>query len=474
MNDQCQVDPNPDYHACARFVALDTTVSPPAVAEQADFVDLDRDTFAPLVGVSRDGTAYFTMSASSAIAQEPIDHFATHRDLGDPIIGGSDEVLFRYGAEAFPWQLVDWGQVGSIIADPLDGHAVMAVYPTLYVAPGLSGQMAGIATRLEGDLAGPAGGTFTVDTGTQTEDGWGPRPNIGLKLAPDPGSPILWVRYSASPEVEDSPDGQRLRFAVEGPSSLNEGADLSSQRLGGVPNATTVTAYVQWRTANGQYSEPISQSLKIDSVMPMVTSLNRRFALGSVVKTAPVTINWTASDAPSGIAYIWTNIGAQASLLPATATSATGRVTIGTLEQVSVMVNDKAANYGYRDAWTKVLAKQGTSSGLTYTKTWRTSVSSHYLGGSTRYSSTAGAKFSYTTTARAVAFVSTKAKTRGKAKIYVDGKYVALVDLKSTTTLYHQIVWQMSWPTATSHKVTVIVVGTSGRPRVDADAFLRF
>ena len=137
-------------------------------------------------------------------------------------------------------------------------------------------------------------------------------------------------------------------------------------------------------------------------------------------------------------------------------------------------VNDKAGNYGYRDAWTKVLAKQGTSSGLRYTKTWRTASSSHYLGGSTRYSSTAGAKFSYTTTARAVAFVSTKARTRGKAKIYVDGVYVALIDLKSTTTKYHQIVWQTSWATSGSHTVTVKVVGTSGRPRVDADAFLRF
>ena len=112
--------------------------------------------------------------------------------------------------------------------------------------------------------------------------------------------------------------------------------------------------------------------------------------------------------------------------------------------------------------------------GLTYTKTWRTASSSRYLGGSTRYSSTAGAKFSYTTSARGIAFVSTKSPTRGKAKIYVDGKYVALIDLKSTSTQYHQIVWQMSWPTSVSRKVTVIVVGTSGRPRVDADAFLRF
>ena len=305
-NDQCQVDPNPDYHACARFVALDTTVSPPAVAEQADFLDLDRDTFMPLVGVSRDGTAYFNMSASSAIAQQPIDHYATYRDLGDPIVGGADEVLFRHGDGTFPSQLVDWGVVGSIITDPLDSHAVMALYPTLYMPQGFSGQMAGYATRIEGGLDAPAGGTFAIDTGTSTVDGWAPRPNIGLRLTADPASPILWVRYSASPEVEASPNGDRLRFAIERPSSLSEGADLSSLALGGVPGASTVTAYVQWRSADGEYSEPVSQSLQIDTVMPTVNSLNRRFSLGSVVKTAPIRIDWTASDAPSGIARVWT------------------------------------------------------------------------------------------------------------------------------------------------------------------------
>ena len=70
--------------------------------------------------------------------------------------------------------------------------------------------------------------------------------------------------------------------------------------------------------------------------------------------------------------------------------------------------------------------------------------------------------------------MSTKATTRGQAKIYVNGKYVAFIDLKSSTTQYRQIVWQMSWPTSVSHKITVIVVGTRGRRRVDADAFLRF
>jgi hypothetical protein len=33
-------------------------------------------------------------------------------------------------------------------------------------------------------------------------------------------------------------------------------------------------------------------------------------------------------------------------------------------------------------------------------------------------------------------------------------------------------VWQRTWPSAGSHTVKLIVVGTSGRRRVDLDAFV--
>jgi hypothetical protein len=80
----------------------------------------------------------------------------------------------------------------------------------------------------------------------------------------------------------------------------------------------------------------------------------------------------------------------------------------------------------------------------------------------------------YDFTGRAVAFVSTKATNRGKAEIWLDGVRVATLDLRSSTTRYRQIVWQKSWPTPGRHTVVVRVLGTAGRPRVDADGFIRF
>ncbi len=56
--------------------------------------------------------------------------------------------------------------------------------------------------------------------------------------------------------------------------------------------------------------------------------------------------------------------------------------------------------------------------------------------------------------------------------MYVDGTYVQTVDLYSSSTLSRQVVFSKSWATSGSHTLEVRVLGTSGRPRVDVDAFV--
>ena len=54
---------------------------------------------------------------------------------------------------------------------------------------------------------------------------------------------------------------------------------------------------------------------------------------------------------------------------------------------------------------------------------------------------------------------------------YIDGKYKTTIDLGKTAA--NRIVqYTTTWSSAGSHKITVKVVGTSGRPRVDLDTFL--
>jgi hypothetical protein len=107
------------------------------------------------------------------------------------------------------------------------------------------------------------------------------------------------------------------------------------------------------------------------------------------------------------------------------------------------------------------------------TGTWHTSSSSNYYGGTTWYASAAGATATYKTTGvRSIAFVTTKAASRGSFKVYIDGVYKGTISTYSTTTAFRQVVYQYSWSTAGTHSIKIVLKGTSGHPRVDFDAVL--
>ena len=68
--------------------------------------------------------------------------------------------------------------------------------------------------------------------------------------------------------------------------------------------------------------------------------------------------------------------------------------------------------------------------------------------------------------------MATKAASRGSFKVYVDGVYRGTISTYSTTTKYRQLVYQFSWAAPGTHKIKIVVSGTSGHPRVDLDAFV--
>ncbi|HJP65839.1 MAG TPA: hypothetical protein VKA30_05995, partial [Actinomycetota bacterium] len=88
--------------ACARFILLNTSVTPATKLESALLADVERDTFLPTVGFARDGGAYFTVAASSAIAQAPINELSTFRPSGSLLVGGPDEVPIWTGEQVYP------------------------------------------------------------------------------------------------------------------------------------------------------------------------------------------------------------------------------------------------------------------------------------------------------------------------------------------------------------------------------------
>lgn len=103
---------------------------------------------------------------------------------------------------------------------------------------------------------------------------------------------------------------------------------------------------------------------------------------------------------------------------------------------------------------------------------WSTRSSSGYLGGKS-YSSTAGkASLTWTFTGRSAAWVVSRASGSGQAHVYVDGAKAATVDLKSATTRYRDAIWTKTWSTSAKHTVTIVVVGTKGRPTVTTDGLV--
>jgi hypothetical protein len=116
------------------------------------------------------------------------------------------------------------------------------------------------------------------------------------------------------------------------------------------------------------------------------------------------------------------------------------------------------------------LLQENTTSAR-YSGRWLTATSSTYSGGKTRMSTQPGAYVEFRRSARAIAVIGRRGRTSGKAQVYVDGALAATIDLYRSTTRARTVVFSKSWTTIATHTVRVVVVGTSGRPRVDIDGF---
>ncbi len=192
-----------------------------------------------------------------------------------------------------------------------------------------------------------------------------------------------------------------------------------------------------------------------------------------------VVLPWTGSDDRSGIARYelqrrtdggaWTNVSTTLTKPTTTRSLATGHS-----YRFRVRAVDRAGNVS---AWatgeTFTLTRyQELNRRITYRGSWSSASSSGYLGGAMRKSSQAGAKATITFTGRSIAWVARTGPNRGKAQVFVNGTKVATVDLRSSTYKNRQVVWVRSWSSTASRTVTIRVMGTSGRPRVDLDAII--
>lgn len=220
----------------------------------------------------------------------------------------------------------------------------------------------------------------------------------------------------------------------------------------------------------------------VDFVAPVITPPTRfGIGTGTVVGGTSVrtTIGWTAGTddrtglgsydlrrrAPSG----WTTVSAAT-----TSTSATSTLTYGSAYTFQLRARDRAGNLsGPADSPSVTPTLHRDSSSLaTYGSGWSVAASSAGTNGSLHTSSRAGASMSIGFTGRSIALVAPRGLSRGSVKVYIDDVYASTVSLYRTTYQARVVVFSRGWGDRAPHRVRLVVVGTTGHPRVDVDGFV--
>ncbi len=242
------------------------------------------------------------------------------------------------------------------------------------------------------------------------------------------------------------------------------------------------TVRVKWRDAAGNWSTVKSDTIVLDTVAPALTAPTWRIGAAgtSLVSGAmPVRIAWTGTDPTSGIARHSLSVQVDGGAWTAISTTLTSpaltqNLASGHTYRFAVRAADAAGNtsgWMYGSAF-RLTALQQTATAVTYSGVWSNSTSTTWWGGTAKASSVAGATAKVKFTGRRFAWIGLKAANRGKAQVFVNGVLTATVDLYNATQQGQRVVWGGTWATAAARTITIKVLGTSGRPRVDVDGFV--
>jgi hypothetical protein len=106
---------------------------------------------------------------------------------------------------------------------------------------------------------------------------------------------------------------------------------------------------------------------------------------------------------------------------------------------------------------------QDTNRKIHYRGGWSSARHAAYAGDRVRYATHAGAKASVTFTGRSISWIGPKGPTRGSARVYVDGRYVRLVNLRTRSFDPDTVLFSKRWSHSGRHVLTIIVART-GRP----------
>jgi subtilisin len=411
----------------------------------------------------------------------------------------------NYGAD------VDLIAPGNCILSTLPGNRYGYISGTSMAAPHVTGAVAlykasrPLATPVEVKGALRAAGTLDWNTATDRDSIHEPLLDVShlvalgdftLDATPGTSHSALVGRAGASLELpvslfraEDFPAAVHLSVSADTPLTAN----LDTETLAGQDQvATVMRVAVPAGTASGSYTLTVTADdgtrqrvstfpVVVDNDPPSATAAVLALRPGSSLGSGLNSVGtWSAASDPTGtisryeVRWLVDGLAGGPITLSSTARQATRTMKTGHTYALRLRARDAAGNWSpsvESAAFAPVLS-QDTSPTLARSGGWTRYLRSWMSGGSSLYSRTRSSWIERSFTGRAIALVGSKSRGRGKARVYIDGTLAATVDFHRSSTAHRQVVFTRSWSTVQPHTLRLVVLGTSGRPRVDVDAFV--
>ena len=108
---------------------------------------------------------------------------------------------------------------------------------------------------------------------------------------------------------------------------------------------------------------------------------------------------------------------------------------------------------------------------IVYRGTWRQAGYGGYVGGGVHYATARGATATFRFSARRITWFGPTGPTRGAAQVYVDGRFVRIVDLYAPSFRARTPIFTAAWSSTGSHTITIRALGSAGHPLVAIDSF---
>jgi hypothetical protein len=109
---------------------------------------------------------------------------------------------------------------------------------------------------------------------------------------------------------------------------------------------------------------------------------------------------------------------------------------------------------------------------IAYQGGWHSARHGAYSGDTVRFAERPGASARFTFRGRSITWVGPKGPTRGRARVYLDGRLAGTVNLRSSTFQARASVFGKSWARSGRHTIRIVVLGVPGPTMVAIDEFV--